>query len=342
VGGTEEIKSDLSTFKQPHVKKSLFDSPLKKGRKNNKFNKINHMKQPENNVAKFAFYYILSLIALIFAALSAGMIIFQIINKNITDVIVQRASDFSPDQLKFAISALIISAPIFYVATWRIYKNLFSGAFNKDSGTRKWLTYFVLLVSSVVMLGWLIAIVNNFLDGELTVKFILKALTAIGLAAAIFTFYYYDIKRKKVAGEKDEVIRIYFYSSLAAAVIIFASGLSIMESPQKTRDRKMDNAVLENFEEIDMAIADYYSDNEKLPDNLERIKSEFSYITDEDLKNSATGEKYDYKIKRENIYELCATFKISNKDSESYDIYQDRWPHDVGYQCLSQRVSKSK
>lgn len=301
------------------------------------------MTKPENNAAKFAFYYILSLIALIFAALSAGMIIFQIINKNIADVIVQRASDFSPDQLKFAISALIISAPIFYVATWQIYKNLFSGAFDKDSGVRKWLTYLVLLISSVVMLGWLIAIVNNFLDGELTVKFILKALTAVGIAAGIFTFYYYDIKRDKFAGEKNKIIRIYFYGSLAAVIIVFITGLFIMESPQKTRDRKMDNAVLENFDDIDRAIGTYYKDNEKLPDNLEKIKSEFSYITNKDLENSATGEKYEYKIKRENIYELCATFKTFNKEDEEYNNYQDDdWPHDTGYQCLSQRVSKIK
>ena len=300
------------------------------------------MEKQENNTAKFAFYYMLSLIALIFTALAAGMIVFQIINKNIVDVIIQRASDFSPDQLKFAISALIISAPIFYVATWQIYKNLFSGAFSRDANVRKWLTYFVLLVSSVVMLGWLIAIVNNFLDGELTIKFILKAATAIGIAAAIFTFYYYDIKRDKVAGKKDKIIQFYFYASLAAVVIVFIAGLFIMESPQKTRDRKIDNAVLENFEDINRAIGTYYSDNEKLPDGLEKIKTEFSYISDEDLENSATGEKYAYQIKGANIYELCATFRTSNKDDtggyENY--YDDRWPHDAGYQCLSQRVSK--
>ncbi|MCD6149513.1 hypothetical protein J7J13_01865 [bacterium] len=301
------------------------------------------MKQPENNTAKFAFYYMLSLIALIFAALATGMIIFQIINKNIADVIIQRVSDFSPSQLKFAISALIISAPIFYITTWQICKNLFTGAFDKDSGVRKWLTYFVLLVSSVVMLGWLIAIVNNFLDGELTVKFILKAATAIGISAAIFTFYYYDIKREKAAGKKDKIIQFYFYASLAAVIIVFIAGLFIMESPQKTRDRKMDNAILENFDDLNRAIGTYYSDNEKLPANLDRIKSEFSYIGDKDLKNLATGEKYEYKIKSENIYELCATFKTSNKKDKEYNNYQDDdWPHDVGYQCLSQRVSKSK
>jgi len=300
------------------------------------------MEKQENNAAKFTFYYMLSLIALIFTALATGMIIFQVINKNITDVIIQHAGDFSLDQLKFAISALIISAPIFYITTWQIHKNLFSGAFNKDASARKWLTYFVLLVSSVVMLGWLIAIVNNFLDGELTVKFILKALTAIGIAAAIFTFYYYDIKREKIAGEKSEIIRIYFYGSLVVIIIVFIAGIFIMESPQKTRDRKMDNAVLENFEDIDRAIGTYYSDNEKLPADLEKIKSEFSYISDKDLKNLATGEKYDYKIKSANIYELCATFKISNEGNEDYENYFDRWSHDVGYQCLSQRVSKNK
>ena len=146
------------------------------------------MDTQNNNSAKFAFFYMLSLVALIFMSLSSGMIIFQIINKNIADVFMsgyRYKGNFSSDQLKFAISALLISAPIFYFSIKQIYKNLFSGALDKNSAIRKWLTYFILFISSVVMIGWLIAIVNSFLDGELTSKFILKALTAIFIAEVV-------------------------------------------------------------------------------------------------------------------------------------------------------------
>ena len=41
----------------------------------------------QHHQAKFAFYYMLSLVALVFLAISSGMIVFQIINKSIIDVI---------------------------------------------------------------------------------------------------------------------------------------------------------------------------------------------------------------------------------------------------------------
>lgn len=293
-----------------------------------------------NNSAKYAFFYMLSLVALIFMSLSAGMIIFQIINKNIIDVINQFRGRYSPDQLKFAISALIISTPIFYLTAHQIYKNLFSGALEKDSGIRKWLTYFILFVSSVVMIGWLIATINSFLDGELTMKFILKSVTAIGIAAAIFSFYLYDIKREQVAGKKDKTIQMYFYSSLAVVIAVFTASLFFVESPTETRNRKLDNAVLENFNDIDRALETYYNDNETIPEDLEVLKSEFSYITDKDLEDPVSKEKYEYKKVSDNTYELCATFRTSNKDDEEdrYKPYEEQWPHDIGHQCLKQKV----
>jgi hypothetical protein len=295
----------------------------------------------QNNSAKFAFFYMLSLVALVFMALAGGMIIFQIINKKIVDVLSQYSVSFSPDQLKFAISAIIIAAPIYYLTMRQIFKNLYSGALSKDSGIRKWLTYFILFVASVVMLGWLIAVINNFLDGELTIKFILKAMTAIVIAAAVFTFYFYDIKREETAGKKDKVMRIYFYGSLAAVSAIFIASLFFVESPAETRNRKLDNAILDNFQKVDGALNTYYQDYEKLPADLEELKTEFTYITDKDLENPATKEKFEYKIINENTYELCAAFIISNKDEDviygNYD-YKDRWPHEAGYQCLGQKV----
>jgi len=294
----------------------------------------------QNNAAKYAFFYMLSLVALIFMALSAGMIIFQIINKNIIDIINQYQGRYSPEQLKFAISALIISAPIFYITVWQIFKNLASGALKKDSGIRKWLTYLILFISSVVMLGWLIGTVNSFLDGDLTVKFILKSITAIGIAAAVFTFYFYDIRREEVDNKKNNIIRIYLFGSLVLVIAIFTASLFFVESPTETRNRKIDNAILEDFNIIDGAITTYYDENGQIPMDFAVLKEDFSYLSDNDFKNPVNGEKYEYKIMGENKYELCTAFMSSNKDenADQNDYYKDRWPHEAGYQCLSQKA----
>ncbi|MDD5294722.1 MAG: DUF5671 domain-containing protein, partial [Patescibacteria group bacterium] len=225
------------------------------------------------------------------------------------------------------------------ICIWRICKSLLSGALDKDSGIRKWLTYFILLVSSVVMLGWLIATINSFLDGELTTKFILKAITAIFIAAAVFTFYFYDIRREDVK-KKNRVIQVYFYASLVLVIAIFVASLFIVESPTQTRNRKFDNFILDNFNSIDMAITSYYQEFKKLPEGLNELKTEYSYLGEETIKDPASKILFDYRIVDKNTYELCATFKASNKNEniQEYTYYKDKWTHDAGYQCLQQKV----
>lgn len=298
------------------------------------------MENTTNQAAKYAFFYMLSLVALIFMALSTGMIIFQIINKSLIDVLEQFRGRFSPDQLKFAISALIIATPIYFITMRQIYKSLVSGALAKDAGVRRWLTYFILFVSSVVMLGWLIATINSFLDGELTTKFILKSITAIGIAASIFTFYLYDIRREEVKGKKDKTISLYFYGSLAVIIAVFTVSLFFVESPTETRNRKFDNAILNKFSQIDSAISDYYFDNKTMPESLGVLEQEFNYISEEDLVDPATREQFKYQVLEEKKYELCATFRTSSKDDETMrdEYLKERWPHEAGEQCIAQRV----
>ena len=298
--------------------------------------------EQQNNAAKFAFLYMLSLVALIFVSLSTGMIIFQLINKYVPDILNKFAGQFSDGTLKFAISALIISAPIFYFTMRQISKSLFSGSLEKDSGIRKWLTYLIIFVAFVVMIGWLIGLLTSYLNGELTMKFILKAITAIGISVAVFTYYLYDIRRDEVVGKKDMRVAIYFYGSLTIIAAAFISALLIVESPTAARNRMIDNAVLDNFNKIDAALNNYYQQNKKLPTGLDILKGDYYFLTDQDLTNPADKSKFEFKTKSATEYELCAQFLTSNKIANSntdYYNYKDRWPHDTGYQCLKQIIN---
>jgi len=273
---------------------------------------------------------------------SLGMIIFQIINKNIIDVLEAFRGSYSSGALKFAISALIIASPIYYLTTWQINKNLFAGYLEKDSGVRKWLSYFILFVSSVVMLGFLIGVIYNFLDGELTVKFILKALTAIIIAGTVFSYYFYDIKRLNVINVKDKIIRIYFYASLAVAIVVLVSAFIFVESPYTTRKIKHDNSLIDKFSQIDNALNTYYSDKVKLPVSFDELFQEITYLRREDMKDPVTGREFEYKVVGDKTYELCSTFLLSTKDNKSYEggySFDKRWDHDAGYQCLRQKIN---
>ncbi len=290
------------------------------------------------NHAKFAFYYLLALVALCFVALSTGQIFFQIINKFLPDLYGHYGTDFSQDVLKFAISAIIIATPIFFIVSRLIYKNLNDGKLAKDAGIRRWLSYFILLVAAILIIVFLILTILSFLNGELTMLFVLKVLTVIGISGIVFSFYIYDIRRTTI-DKKDKVMMIYTYGSMAIIVIAFIASLFIVESPTETRSRRIDDQIVGNFYAIDSNINSYYATNHKLPENLAVVKN-ITGFTENIYDNPLTNKAYQYEIIASSSYKLCTDFKTSNLDKTraEYRYIEDRLRHDVGFQCLNFKI----
>jgi len=290
-----------------------------------------------NNNAKYAFYYLLSLVALIFTAVSVGMIAFGIINRTVIDALNLGGS--VSDTLKFAISALIIATPIFFAAQHLINKGLRRGELTKDSGVRRWLTYFILLVSSVTILGVFINIINNFLSGELTLNSILKGLSIIIIAAVIFSFYFYDIKREDVSG-RTLVMKIFFFGSLAVIVAAFSASWFFVESPSVTRAKRLDQNLVNNINNLENAVNSYNDKYKKLPDTLDQVKNNKDiYLDNKSFTDPETGIPITYKKTSDSSFEFCAIFRTDNKNidpkADNSTYYSDPTKaHLAGYQCL--------
>jgi hypothetical protein len=294
---------------------------------------------PKSNAAKFVFLYLLHLVSLGFMTVSFGNVIFQIINKFIPDI----AAPYIEN--KFAISALLVSIPIFYGVSWILQQSLFKGELKKDSGVRRWLTYLILFVSFLIFFGWLIYFVNNFLNGEISLKFILKTITVLVIAAAVFGFYFYDIRRQAVENIQDKFLKIFFIASLALVVAVFFASFFTVESPAVARDRKLDDAVINNFYTIDSCADQYYRETQKLPDSFGAMMSDCSYLTADLLKDSQTGQAFVYNVTGTTTYEICANFRTSNigkanNPGVSYPagIGTNSSSHASGYQCLKRQV----
>lgn len=295
-------------------------------------NKNNDMNN--HNSAKYAFYYLLSLVALIFTALSVGMIAFSIIDKSVGDALNYSSVD---GQLKFAISALFISGPIFYLMSFLINKGLQNGELDKESGVRRWLTYFIILVSSLIILGVFIGIMTSFLSGELTTSFILKSLTMIVIAAAVFSFYFYDIKRAEVKGT-NTIIRIFFISSASLVLIAFVAAWFFVESPRVARAKRLDQVLINNISSLESAVNSYYEKTKVLPDNLDQIKnSPELYIDMKSFNDPETGAPIVYNKTSTSTFEFCANFRTDTKNTDDRNAFSYAGPnklHLSGYQCL--------
>ncbi|MDD4527558.1 MAG: DUF5671 domain-containing protein [Candidatus Margulisbacteria bacterium] len=275
----------------------------------------------KNHNPKYAFYYILSLVALIFVAISSALIVFQIIDKSVFDALAYYGSYSNQSALRFGISALLISAPIFFLCVNSINKGLKKGEIDKDSPLRNWLTYFILAVSAVVILGSLVGIINAFLSGEMTLKSILQLLTVILIAAIVFSYYLYDIRRDKIL-KKDKIMKIFFFSSVLLVIIIFISSWFFVESPKVARERKIDEKVMSNIHSLESYINSYYEKEEKLPEDLSELNSVAEIINfNQFLVNPVSGEKIEYKKIGEKEFELCANFRTDSYESQRNEVY---------------------
>jgi hypothetical protein len=286
--------------------------------------------------AQFVFYYLLSLISLGAMALGLGIIVFEVLDKVFVDV---SNSYFSMQALKTAFSTLLISTSIYYICSHLLSKSIKKQELSLESSLRKWLIYLILLVTSIVMLVWLVSILNSFLNGEMTIKFILKALTTLIISAMIFSYYLYNI-RQKVVKKKDKIKTIFFVASLLLVVFSLTLAIVHMESPQITRDKKIDENTLRDFDTINMNVNMYYN-NKELPESLQELKSDSNLNSD--LGSVVSLEDIEYNKLSEAEYELCADFKTSNLNDENTNLrYGSNRLHDKGYDCIEQKIMNLK
>lgn len=293
----------------------------------------------EKHSAKYSFYYILSLIALIFLGISVGLVIFTIINKSIVDPLLDNYYSYRGmnSSLRFAISAILIAAPIYYYSVFLINRGLKKEEISFGSGVRKWLTYSIILAASLIILGVFVSIINKFLAGGLSMKFFLQALTVFLIAALVFSYYFYDIKNNN---EKNTRIvkRIFFYSSLVLVIAVFTSAWFFVESPKVARERRLDDYLINNISSLKYQIDDYYYKNNTLPTELTDLKAtnSFNHFDLKSLVDPATGEPIVYNKLSDLEFELCAVFITSNLDD--LDNYQAQ--HDAGYYCINNVMEK--
>ena len=283
-----------------------------------------------NNNAKYAFYYLLSLVALIFVTINSGIIVFQIINKFIPDTLTNYSDSVSQELLRFAIASLVFATPVFFLMNKFISKGLVKKEISLTDGIRRWLTYLIIFISSVVILVWLIMTMTSFLNGELSMKVALKTLTILGIAGSVFGYYFYDIKKEKVSA-KDPIACTFFIASLVLVLAALVSAIMIMDKPATVRDQRHDQTVINDLSMIDSAAS------------LDELKSTSGvYLRDENLMDAVSKAPYQYKPGTDNNYQLCADFKLATNSTDKTNYSEPKWDHKIGNQCFDLVVIKQE
>src|SRR3989344_9550441 len=174
------------------------------------------------NLPRDVFLYLLSIITLIASAISFGILVFQYINIYFPDIInnyyVSASSYFST--IRQSLATLIVIFPVYVWVSRFLKKDIDENPEKRELKIRKWLLYLTVFVAALVIIGDLVTLINTFLNGELTMRFILKVLTIFFVAGSVFSHYYFELRELKAKSKKGvDGTSIYAWTVIAVVIV---------------------------------------------------------------------------------------------------------------------------
>jgi hypothetical protein len=298
-----------------------------------------------------------SFILLGIVASAFGVLYYQIINAYFPDPlrVMYGSYDASRSAMHYAMAALLIGFPLYVLAIRLWFRRFLAEEDKIESKLSKWLTYIVLLVAAVTIVGDLITSIFFLLQGEVTLRFFLKALTILVVAGIIFGFYF--MERRVVQYKEMLPLRRYqgFLFGVSALVLVgLGLGFVVGGSPSTERMRGLDSQRAQDLMSIAGCVGSYGVTYKRLPDSLDELNKSSSYTyCGTNIVDPETGVPYEYIVTTpsrqkgtvtEGEFELCADFTLSSEGEEalpanSYSEAKSKWSqHGVGRSCDAEVV----
>ncbi len=249
------------------------------------------------------------------------------------------------DAIRGGMASLIVMWPAFVGISWFMHKDAKADSEKREIGIRKWLLYLTLFVTAITIVVDLITLVNYFLNGEITTRFILKIFVVLATAAAVFAYYFWDLRTESLG--KSTVPK---KTAIAASIVVAAMivlGFLLVGSPAQQRKVRFDDQRVSQLSTIQSQITNYYSIKQALPAKLEDLtNSLIGYSVPVDPNG---GAAFEYTVKSPLTFELCATFEaesVSNGSSvikaipyyDGYNRFDENWTHGVGRTCFERTI----
>lgn len=211
--------------------------------------------------------------------------------------------------IRIGFAMVVVFFPTYLALTQMVNKNRRASDDSHYLGLTKWLIYLSLLAAGLTLLGDMVAVIMGFLEGELTSRFLLKALAVAVVTGAAFYYYIKDAQGYWLTRQKGSLA----YGAVAATLIIavLASALAYIPSPTKVREMKADNEIMYALQNIHWQVHSYYQENETLPETVDDAYGEFDRLPD-----TSELANYTFTAESETTYTLCTTF---NHDSNELD-----------------------
>ncbi|OHA18514.1 MAG: hypothetical protein A2836_00875 [Candidatus Taylorbacteria bacterium RIFCSPHIGHO2_01_FULL_45_63] len=305
--------------------------------------------QKPKTTPKDFFLHLGALVTLYISVTSLLTLLFEIINSTFPDNLTYYVDPYSTG-MRLAIASLIIIFPIYIFLSWLLAKDVKGNPEKRELGIRKWLTFFTLFVAGIAMMVDLVVLVNTFLNGEITTRFILKVVSVLVVAGAIFAYYIYDIRKDWQTNTKG--LKTFAWIACLAVLISVIGGFIVMGSPATARKMRFDERRVSDLQSIQWQIVNYWQQKGELPKtlfDLEDSISGFTVPSDPEI-----GPGYNYSMSVGSLsFKLCANFSLESDDKISRGGYKsipypvtnefggaisENWKHGTGETCFDRTI----
>lgn len=298
----------------------------------------------ENNTAKHFVLQLGSLITLYLSLSFLLVLLFSIINliyPDATEAYYQIES--SNSGIRLGIAMVMVFFPTYLYLTRKVNNFRRKESGNDYLGLTKWLMYLSLLVGGIALLVDLVIIINYFLEGELTTRFLLKAGLFLALVGSIFYYYYKDTNGYWLKREKGS---LYYGAGISLVVLVsLVTGFIYAESPTQVREGKLDETQVQDLREIQWKVEEALNvSSSTLPATLEDLYQGFAIPEAPEARDA-----YSYEV-TDGGFNLCATFSRNSSDVENGIAYKpytepgaiivnsENWSYKAGRYCFERTV----
>jgi len=294
-----------------------------------------------------AFLHLVALVALYNAAFAVGATLFVLIDRWLP--LPLDNAYFWKGTLRWAVATLVVALPILVLVHRTIARDVARNPVARLAPIYRFLAYLTLLVTALVMAGDLVCVVINFLQGDATPRFLLKALVVLAVAGGAYLWYASDLRREEsLAGMAGRALppppawRPWLArGGAAAALTCLATALVLLESPWQARRLGLDADRVGDLGSIQRAIENFHERRGELPESLAALRGDPGTFVG-DLEDPVTGAAYGYRRTAADAYELTATFDLpSPSDREQMPWLRDEFfTHGSGEKTFAIRVPK--
>ncbi len=300
------------------------------------------------------FLHLAATIALYVAAIALINLSFASINYSFPDVL---AGYFTASSIVWPTSLLIILTPTLYVLEWLIRRDLAKNSEKKEVWIRRWRIYLTLFLTAATILGDLVYLLNTFLNGEITARFIYKVIVVLVVTAVIFA--YYILERANDSARKVLWQRIFSWTGIVLVIASIIAGFTIVGSPAKQRALRFDQQRVSDLTNIQWQITSYWQQNSQLPNALTALNDSISgFIVPTDPADQSSYEYSKNFSKSDTSFELCAIFALPSQNNVGKGGYNnsgsvtvpypatigstDNWNHTAGHVCFQRTIDPSR